>query len=43
MSVLASGALPPQEAVEYVCQFPHIESIVFGRFRVGGILRRPSS
>ncbi len=30
MSVLASGALPPQEAVEYVCQFPHIESIVFG-------------
>jgi hypothetical protein len=30
MSVLASGALPPQEAVEYVCQYPHIESIVFG-------------
>jgi hypothetical protein len=30
MSVLASGALPPQQALEYVCQFPHIESIVFG-------------
>ena len=30
MSVFASGALPPQEALEYVCQFPQIESIVFG-------------
>jgi hypothetical protein len=30
MSVLASGALSPQEAVQYVCQYPSIESIVFG-------------
>ena len=30
MSVFASGALPPQEALDYVCQFPQIESIVFG-------------
>jgi hypothetical protein len=30
MSVFASGALPPQEALEYVCKFPHIEAIVFG-------------
>jgi hypothetical protein len=30
MSVFASGALPPQEALEYVCRFPKIESIVFG-------------
>lgn len=30
MSVFASGALPPQEALEYVCKFPNIESIVFG-------------
>jgi hypothetical protein len=30
MSVFASGALPPQEALEYVCQFPQIEAIVFG-------------
>jgi len=30
MSVFASGALPPQEALEYVCRFPNIESIVFG-------------
>ena len=30
MSVLASGAIPPQEAVEYVCSFPNIQSIVFG-------------
>jgi hypothetical protein len=30
MSVLASGALQPQEALEYVCGFPKLESIVFG-------------
>jgi len=30
MSVFASGALPPQEALEYVCRQPKIESIVFG-------------
>lgn len=30
MSVLASGALSPREAIEYVCGQPRIESIVFG-------------
>jgi len=30
MSVFASGALPPQEALEYVCQYPNVSSIVFG-------------
>lgn len=30
MSVFASGALPPQHALEYVCRFPRIKSIVFG-------------
>jgi hypothetical protein len=30
MSVLASGALPPREAIEWVCEQPNIESIVFG-------------
>jgi hypothetical protein len=30
MSVLASGALTPREAVAYVCEQPRIESIVFG-------------
>lgn len=30
MSVLASGAIPPREAIEYVCGQPQIESIVFG-------------
>jgi hypothetical protein len=30
MSVLASGALSPREAIEYVCRQPRIESIVFG-------------
>lgn len=30
MSVFASGAVPPREALEYVCRQPRIESIVFG-------------
>ena len=30
MSVLASGAISPHEAIEYVCRQPQIESIVFG-------------
>lgn len=30
MSVLASGAIPPREALQYVCDQPRIESIVFG-------------
>jgi hypothetical protein len=30
MSVFASGAIPPKEAIEWVCQQPNIESIVFG-------------
>lgn len=30
MSVLASGAIPAAEALEWVCQRPQIESIVFG-------------
>lgn len=30
MSVMASGAVPPREAVEYVCRLPRIQSIVFG-------------
>lgn len=30
MSVLASGALSPREAIMYICDQPRIESIVFG-------------
>lgn len=30
MSVFASGAISPREAIEYVCDQPQIESIVFG-------------
>lgn len=30
MSVLASGAIPPAEAIDYVCRQSKIESIVFG-------------
>ena len=30
MSVLASGALSAQQALEYVCKYPQIKSIVFG-------------
>ena len=30
MSVYASGAIPPKEAIEWVCKYPQIRSIVFG-------------
>lgn len=30
MSVFASGSIEPEAALEYVCRFPGIESIVFG-------------
>ena len=30
MSVLASGAIPAQEAIQYVCEQDRIQSIVFG-------------
>jgi hypothetical protein len=30
MSIFASGAIPPQEAIAWVCSQPKIESIVFG-------------
>jgi len=30
MSVLASGAISPKEAIDYVCKLPNMESIVFG-------------
>ena len=30
MSVLASGAIPPEEAIEWVWSLPNIESMVFG-------------
>ena len=37
MSVLASGAIAPREAIEYVCQQTNIESIVFGASSRGNI------
>lgn len=30
MSVFASGAIPPRDAIEWVCRQPGVESIVFG-------------
>ena len=30
MQVLAAGAIPPKEAIEYVCNLPNIQSILFG-------------
>lgn len=30
MSVYASGAIPPDEAIQWVCEQPNIEAIVFG-------------
>ncbi len=37
MSVLASGAIAPREAIAYVCKQPQIESIVFGASGRGNI------
>ncbi|MBL8489846.1 MAG: hypothetical protein JNM82_03610 [Rhodocyclaceae bacterium] len=37
MSVYASGAIPPKEAIEWVCQQPNIESSVFGASSRGNI------
>ena len=37
MSVLASGAIPPEEAIQWVCERPRIESIVFGASSRGNI------
>jgi fluoride ion exporter CrcB/FEX len=30
MSVFASGAIPPEEAIEWVCSLPNLQAIVFG-------------
>ncbi len=30
MSVFASGAIPPDEAISWICAQPNIEAIVFG-------------
>lgn len=37
MSVYASGAIPPREALEWVCGQPNIESIVFGASSIANI------
>ncbi|MFC4255577.1 hypothetical protein GRI97_09070 [Altererythrobacter xixiisoli] len=37
MSVFASGALKPDEAIEWICNQPNIESIVFGASSRGNI------
>jgi hypothetical protein len=37
MSVFASGAIPPREAIKYVCDQPQIEAIVFGASSRGNI------
>jgi hypothetical protein len=42
MSVLASGAISPREAVQYVCCQPKIEAIVFGASGRGNIRQTKS-
>ena len=39
MSVFASGAIPAEEAIDYVCKQPKIESIVFGASSAENIRR----
>jgi len=37
MSIFASGAISPEEAIEYVCQLDGVESVVFGASSAGHI------
>jgi hypothetical protein len=37
MQVLAGGAIPAREAMEYVCSLPNIQSILFGASSQGNI------
>jgi len=37
MSVLASGAIPPRQAIEYVSKLPKVQTIVFGASSLGNI------
>ena len=37
MSVLASGAIPAREAIDYVCGLPNVQAIVFGASSRGNI------
>lgn len=37
MQVLAAGAIPAKEAIEYVCGLPNVESILFGASSRGNI------
>ena len=39
MSVFASGAIPPREAIEWACGLEGLESIVFGASSRGNILQ----
>jgi hypothetical protein len=39
MSVLASGALEPEEAIRWVCELPNVQSIVFGASSAANIRR----
>lgn len=42
MSVFASGAIPPAEAIDWVCSVPGVESIVFGASSKRNILHSKS-
>jgi hypothetical protein len=37
MSVFASGAIPPREAIKWICRYPNIQSIVFGASSLSNI------
>jgi len=37
MSIFASGAIPPEEAIDWICKQPNIASIVFGASSRGNI------
>ena len=41
MSVFASGAIPPREALEWIFDQPNIESVVFGASSRANIRKHP--
>ncbi len=39
MQVLGGGAIPAKEAIQYVCELPNVESILFGASSKGNIVQ----
>ena len=42
MQVLAAGAIPVREAIEYVCGLPNVDSVLFGASSKSNIMETAS-